>query len=146
MDLFKCSHCGANLIEHGIREVTVGGRTETPISFEGKGSEKEVVLGNVDTSDFDDQWVVCALCGKEMHDRTAIEIIEAFQNDFPHIRRECSECGKPFAEVECGECEFRAGQCTGVREDKDLCNVCCAEEFRRIILTNPVAFLLSEAL
>jgi transcription initiation factor IIE alpha subunit len=145
MDLFVCSKCGANLIEYGIREVTEGGITETPISFNKAEHGNEVEFGEVDNHKFTDQWVVCPNCGAELHDRNAIEIIEAFQQDLPHIRRECAECGKSFAEVECGECEFRAGQCTGIREDKDLCQECCAEEFRGIILTNPIANLLAES-
>ncbi|MGB8216279.1 MAG: hypothetical protein WCE94_03165 [Candidatus Methanoperedens sp.] len=145
MDLFKCSHCGANLIEHGIREVLVGAKAETPISFEKKGTEKEVVFGTVDTSDFDNQWVVCALCDKEMHDRTAIEIIEAFRDGLSPIRKECGECGKSFGENVCDGCGLRASQCTGIREDKELCQQCCAEDFKHTTLTNPVAFLMVEA-
>ncbi len=92
MNLFICSHCGANLIEHGIREVLVGANAETPISFETTGDIRNEVFGSTDTSDFDDQWVVCPVCDKEMHDRTAIEIIEAFKDSLSPIRNECSEC------------------------------------------------------
>lgn len=145
MDLFKCPHCGANLIEHGIREVLVGAKAETPISFETTGDIRNEVFGSTDTSDFDDQWVECPVCDKEMHDRTAIEIIEAFKDGLSPIRYGCSECSRTFGENVCDGCELRASQCTGIREDKDLCQQCCAEEFRHTILTNPVAFLLSEA-
>ncbi len=154
MDLFVCSKCGVNLIEIGIREVIVGGTGETNISFKKntyiRGNEvehsREVEYGSVDVHDFDDQWVVCNSCGADLHDRTAIEIIEAYENELPHIRRECDECGGAFAEVECGECKYRSGQCKGIREGKTLCQKCCAEEFRSMILNNPLAFVLSEAL
>jgi hypothetical protein len=145
MDLYVCSKCGANLIDVGIREVLNGGISETPVIFDETSSGKEVVFKDTDTHHFTDQWVVCGNCGAELHDRTAIEIIEAYQGNLPHIRRECAECGETFVEVECGECEYRGGQCTGIREDKDLCQKCCAEDFGRTILINPVAFLLSES-
>lgn len=96
MDLFVCSKCGANLIECGITEVTIGGIGETDISFKKNAlypinkSGNEVEYGIVDVHDFDDQWVVCRSCGAELHDRTAIEIIEAFENDLPHIMSEAS--------------------------------------------------------
>ncbi|NJD75743.1 MAG: hypothetical protein FIB08_01420 [Candidatus Methanoperedens sp.] len=145
MDLFICSHCGANLIECGITEVTVGGVGKMDISFAKNGSEKEIKFGDIDVHDFDDQWVVCALCGAELHDRTAIEIIEAFRDGLPHIRNECSECGKTFGENICDGCGMRAGQCTGVRVDNDLCQECCMEEFKCTTLINPVAFVASES-
>lgn len=145
MNLFLCPHCGANLIEQGIREVLVGCRAETPITFETVGDMRNAELGSTDTSDFDDQWVVCPVCGKEIRDRTAIEIIEAFNEGSSPIRNECSECSATFGENVCDGCELRAGQCTGIREDKDLCQHCCAEEFRQTILSNPVAFILAES-
>jgi len=96
MDLFVCGKCGANLIECGVTEVTIGGIGETDISFKKDAlypinkSGNEVEYGIVDVHDFDDQWVVCRSCGAELHDRTAIEIIEAFENDLPHILSEAS--------------------------------------------------------
>lgn len=145
MNLFICPHCGANLIEHGIREVLVGAKAETPISFETVGNVRNAVFSNTDTSDFDDQWVVCPMCEHEMHDRTAVEIIEAFKDVLSPIRNECSECARTFGENVCDGCELRAGQCTGIREDKNLCQQCCAEDFRHTVLVNPVAFVLAES-
>jgi hypothetical protein len=141
MDLFICSKCGANLIEFGIVEVTSGGHGKTGFSFH----DKKSTAGTTDITDFDDQWVECKFCGAELRDRTAIEIIEAYEGDLPHIRRECDVCGETFAEVECGECEYRAGQCTGIREDKDLCQKCCAEEFAETLSRNPLSALLAES-
>ncbi len=83
-DVFTCSKCGADLVECGITEVTIGGISETDISFKTKAqhpindSGKEVEYGSVDVHDFDEQWVLCGSCGAELHDRTAIEVIEAF--------------------------------------------------------------------
>ncbi len=151
MDLFICSKCGANLIECGITEVTVGGVGETDISFKKNAlypindSGKEVEYGSVDVHDFDEQWVVCLSCGAELHDRTAIEIIEAFENDLPHVRDECEVCGKTFTEVKCSECSHHGDQCTGVLDERTMCQKCCAEDFADTIRNNPVAALLSEA-
>ncbi len=145
MNLFLCPHCGANLIEQGIREVLVGAKAETPIKFEVSGSFKDVEFGKSDTSDFDDQWVVCPVCEHEMHDRTAIEIIEAFQDGSSPERNVCGECATTYGANVCDDCALRAGQCTGIREDKELCQQCCAEEFRNTVLVNPVAFVLAES-
>lgn len=82
MDLFICSKCGANLIEVGLVEATIGGVSRTMFRFRNKKAEHDdTCLG-----DFDDQWVECGACGAELHDRTAIEIIEAYENDLPHTR------------------------------------------------------------
>jgi len=92
MDLFICSECGANLIEHGIKEVLSGGITETLINFSEietkEGIKKEAKIEHPETTDFDEQWIVCLSCEKELHDRTAVEIIEAFENNFPHEMEE----------------------------------------------------------
>jgi hypothetical protein len=87
MDLFICSKCGANLIDAGIEEVTVGGVSETDIRYK----NKEAIIGSTMTHDFDEQWVLCGSCGAEMHDRTAADINQAYENDLSHVRDEEDE-------------------------------------------------------
>lgn len=72
-NLLVCPKCGVSFVEGGIQEVLVGAVVKTDVSFR----NDEVSFVNNAVSDFDEQWIVCLLCDEELHDRTAIEVIEA---------------------------------------------------------------------
>ena len=149
MDLSKCSKCGADLIENGIYEVTVGGVSETFVKFGiNEEQQKEAEFGSTDISNFDDTWVVCGACNAEMHDRKVAEIIDAYEQGLPHIveRYECQECSETFEKIDCNICEKKQeGQCTG-QHDNTLCKECCAQSFGEMYIRSPIAALMQEAL
>lgn len=89
MDLFKCSKCGADLLIVGITEVTVGGITECAISF-GKSEEGEKMceFDVPDIRDFDDSWITCNNCNAELRDRSASDVIDAYELDNAAIMQE----------------------------------------------------------
>ncbi len=84
-DLFTCSKCGASLLEVGIREVAVGGYSSVDYYFtvdEYGDNKAKTKKDNV--VEFQDQWIECKACGAEMYDRTASDIIKAYEGLMPH--------------------------------------------------------------
>lgn len=79
-ELFTCSKCKADLLIFGITEVLVQPIVETYFGFNPSvAAEQAIDKGEPEIRDFDDQWVRCGSCGEELHDRTAVEMIDAFK-------------------------------------------------------------------
>ncbi len=83
-DLFICPECGADLIKSGIREIVISGVGETQINFTKEDEKPIAIVGQTSITDFDDQYVICDACGEELHDRTASDIVAAYENNLPH--------------------------------------------------------------
>ncbi len=78
--LFTCSKCKADLLIFGITEVLVQPIVQTYFGFNPSiAAEQAIDKGEPEIEDWDDQWVRCGSCGEELHDRTAIEMIDAFK-------------------------------------------------------------------
>lgn len=70
-----CPECSADLFKVGVTEATAGGYSETEIRFE----HGEALKGFTDTQNFDEQWTICGNCGARLSDRTASDVIRAYE-------------------------------------------------------------------
>ncbi len=70
-----CPKCGADLFKVGVTEATAGGYSETEIRFE----NGEALKGFTDVQNFDEQWTICGNCGARLSDRTASDVIRAYE-------------------------------------------------------------------
>jgi hypothetical protein len=73
-----CPKCGADLFDVGVKEVIVGGYSETGICF----ADSKAEIGITSIQDFDEQWALCGKCNEQI-EYTAGDVIEAFEHLHP---------------------------------------------------------------
>jgi len=72
-----CPHCNKNLLEVGIEEVLEGGLSRTSIEFSKTGA----IIGTTTAEYFNEQWISCKGCNKDIHEVHALDVIDFNDGD-----------------------------------------------------------------